>query len=65
MLLSSGEVTLAGKITEGGCQTWADQLARMVNIPADVGLGCGSFEDTKGMEPASFSETLKNVALCT
>ncbi|MFC4174168.1 DUF927 domain-containing protein [Microvirga sp. GCM10011540] len=65
MLLSSGEVTLANKIAEGGRQPRAGQLARMPDIPADAGQGYGTFEDTKGMEPAAFSKELKNAALRT
>jgi putative DNA primase/helicase len=65
MLLSSGELTLANKIAEGGRQPRAGQLARMVDIPADAGQGYGAFEDTKGIEPAAFSEALKNAALRT
>jgi putative DNA primase/helicase len=53
MLLSSGELTLASKIAEGGRQPRAGQLARMVDVPADAGQGYGAFEDTKGMEPAA------------
>jgi putative DNA primase/helicase len=63
MLLSSGELGLAGKISEGGGQARAGQLARMVDVPADAGKGYGAFEDTKGMDPAAFSEKLKNAAL--
>jgi putative DNA primase/helicase len=65
MLLSSGEVTLANKIAEGGRQPRAGQLARMPDIPADAGQGYGAFEDTKGMDPAAFSQALKNAALRT
>jgi len=65
MLLSSGELTLASKIAEGGRQPRAGQLARMVDVPADAGQGYGAFEDTKGMEPAAFSEALKNAGLRT
>lgn len=63
MLLSSGELGLADKIAEGGKKPRAGQLARLVDIPADAGQGSGAFEDTKGMEPAVFSEALKNAAL--
>jgi putative DNA primase/helicase len=65
MLLSSGELTLANKIAEGGRQPRAGQLARMVDVPADAGRGSGAFEDTKGMDPAAFSEALKENALRT
>ncbi|RDI62679.1 DUF927 domain-containing protein [Microvirga subterranea] len=65
MLLSSGEVTLANKIAEGGRHPRAGQLARMVDVPADAGQGYGAYEDTKGMDPAVFSEELKNAALRT
>lgn len=65
MLLSSGELTLADKIAEGGRQPRAGQLARMVDVPADAGLGYGAFEDTKSMEPAAFSEALKDAAVRT
>jgi putative DNA primase/helicase len=35
----------------------------LVDVPADAGQGYGAFEDTKGMEPAVFSEALKSAAL--
>jgi putative DNA primase/helicase len=65
MLLSSGELGLANKIAEGGREPRAGQLARMVDVPADAGQDYGAFENTKGIEPAVFSDALKNAALRT
>ena len=62
-VLSSSEISLANKIAEGGRQPRAGQQARMVDVPADAGKGYGAFEDTKGMEPAAFSEELKDACL--
>jgi putative DNA primase/helicase len=63
MLLSSGELGLADKISEAGGKARAGQLARMVDVPADAGKGYGAFEDTKGLKASAFSEALKNAAL--
>ncbi|WP_157182282.1 DUF927 domain-containing protein [Methylobacterium sp. WSM2598] len=63
MLLSAGEVGLADKITEGGKRARAGQLVRLVDVTADAGRGLGIFDDTKGMEPAPFSNMIKSAAL--
>jgi putative DNA primase/helicase len=63
MLLSSGELRLEDKIIEGGRSARAGQIARIVDVPADAGKGYGAFEDTKGMEPAAYSDALKSDAL--
>lgn len=62
-ILSSGEVSLADKIEETGRKAKQGQLVRLVNVPADAGKGFGLFENTHGMQPARFSETLKRDAL--
>jgi len=62
-LLSSGEISLADKILEGGGKVKAGQLVRMIDIPADAGKGLGLFEDTKGKGAAIFSKELKEATL--
>ncbi|BCR03071.1 membrane protein [Desulfuromonas versatilis] len=64
MILSSGEITLAEHMSEGGKKTKAGQEVRLADIPADAGKGHGLFEElhhcTNG---ADFSNTLKENAL--
>jgi putative DNA primase/helicase len=63
MVLSSGELGLEDKIAEGGRQARAGQMIRVIDVPADAGKGYGTYDDTKGMKPAEFSEKLKDGAL--
>lgn len=44
LFLSAGEVSLADHMSEGGKRVRAGQEARMADIPADAGAGCGAFE---------------------
>ncbi|HEY8383964.1 MAG TPA: DUF927 domain-containing protein [Microvirga sp.] len=62
-VLSTGEVTLADKIREGGKPVKAGQTVRIIDVPADAGAGFGLFEITYGVEPAAFAKSLKEVAL--
>ncbi|MGF3025083.1 DUF927 domain-containing protein [Methylobacterium aquaticum] len=65
MLLSSGEVGLADKISETGKRARAGQLVRLVDVPADAGRGLGIFDHTNGGEPAAFANNIKAAALRT
>ncbi len=54
MFLSSGEIGLADKVAEDGRgrRLAAGQQVRIVDIPADAGVGMGMFEDLHGFESA-------------
>jgi putative DNA primase/helicase len=63
MLLSSGEIGMAEKLTEGGKRHKAGQAARMVEFPADAGAGFGAFQKLpEGMKAAEFAEHIKEAA---
>jgi putative DNA primase/helicase len=48
MFLSSGEPSLEAKLSEAGKTLQAGQHVRMIDIPADAGVGHGVFEDLHG-----------------
>lgn len=50
MLLSSGEVSLAQHMTEGGKVVRAGQEVRLIDLSADTGSGHGVFENLHGFE---------------
>lgn len=52
LFLSTGEQALADKIAEGGRRIKAGQEVRLVDLPADAGLGLGLFEDLHGFASA-------------
>jgi len=52
LFLSTGEISLADKMAEGGKQARAGQEVRLVDIPADAGVGLGLFEDLHGFASA-------------
>lgn len=65
LFLSSGEVGVADHLAEakgGPRRARAGQEVRVVNIPADAGVGLGIFEDCHGMEPKDFSNYMKDAA---
>lgn len=63
LILSSGELTLADHMNEGGKKVRAGQEVRLADIPADAGAGHGLFEDLHGFESgAEFSMKLKQNA---
>ncbi len=49
MLISSGERTIAQHMGDSGQTVRAGQEVRIVDIPADAGVGHGTFEDLHGM----------------
>ncbi|QIB34336.1 DUF927 domain-containing protein [Ancylobacter pratisalsi] len=65
LFLSSGEVSLADKLSEDGRarRAAAGQEVRIVDIPADAGVGFGLFEDLHGFDSAdAFARHLKSAA---
>ena len=61
--LSTGEVTLADHMSEGGRKAKAGQSIRLLDIPADPGAGHGIFGTLHEFDNgAEFSETLKSNA---
>lgn len=62
LFLSSGELTLADKIREdGNRRATAGQDVRVVNIPADAGVGLGAFETLHGYKDGhAFAQKLKD-----
>jgi putative DNA primase/helicase len=44
-VISSGEIPLEAKLNEGRGKARAGQLLRVLDIPADRGLGCGAFDN--------------------
>jgi len=53
LFLSSGEVSLADHMIEGGRRTHAGQEVRMVDVPVDAGAGMGIIEERHGRESAA------------
>jgi putative DNA primase/helicase len=49
LFLSTGEVTLAAKMSERGGSPMAGQDVRLVSLPADAGKGLGVFQDLHGV----------------
>jgi putative DNA primase/helicase len=63
LFLSAGELGLADHMAEGQKRTRTGQEVRMVDIPADAGLGLGAFEYLHGYEGGSdFSRYLTGQA---
>jgi uncharacterized protein (DUF927 family) len=62
--LSTGEITLAAKLAEGGLRVHAGQEVRLLNIPADAGAGLGVFEQLHGAVSAgAFADQLRLAAV--
>jgi len=60
MFMSSGEVGLAQHMGEGGKTVRAGQEVRLVDLPADAGMGCGVFEELHGFDSgATLSNAIK------
>jgi putative DNA primase/helicase len=51
--LSTGEISLADRLREGGIKARAGQEIRVLDIPADAGVGMGIFESLHGFEDAA------------
>jgi uncharacterized protein (DUF927 family) len=64
LFLSSGELSLADKMTEAGKRVRAGQEVRLVDIPADAGAELGIFEDLHGaVAPSEFAEILRDTTV--
>ena len=53
LFLSTGELGLTAKLTEGGRRPMAGQMVRVIEIPADAGKGMGVFERLHGFASAA------------
>lgn len=63
MFLSSGEVGLAQHMTEGGKVARTGQEVRLIDLPADAGMGHGVFENLHGFEHGgALSNALKQAS---
>ncbi len=63
IFLSTGEITLAQKMTEAGKRAMTGTENRLVNIRADAGAGLGVFETLHGFdEPALLADHLRHAA---
>ncbi len=60
LILSTGEVSLGGKMAEAGKRAMAGLAVRLVNLPADAGAGMGVFQMLHGREsPAALADHLR------
>jgi uncharacterized protein (DUF927 family) len=63
LFLSTGEVTLAQRMSAAGKQAMTGMEIRLVNIPADAGAGLGVFETLHGVSDAgTLADTIKHGA---
>ena len=63
IMLLTGELTLAQKMTEAGKRAMTGTENRLVNIRADAGAGLGVFETLHGFdEPALLADHLRHAA---
>jgi len=63
MLLSAGELSLAGLMAADGRKANAGQEVRLADIPADAGAGMGLFEQLHGhATPAALAQAIKDAA---
>jgi len=53
LVISTGEIDLAGFMQGGGRRTRAGQEVRLASLPADAGLGMGAFERLNGFADAN------------
>ena len=58
-IVSTGELTLAEHVRQGGGRMRGRSAVRLLDIPADAGAGMGAFEVTYGSSPREFSDLLK------
>ncbi len=60
LLFSTGETTLAGKMSEAGLRARAGQEVRLLNLMADAGAGLGVFQNLHGVASAgAFADQLR------
>jgi putative DNA primase/helicase len=61
--LSTGELSLASKVSEDGLRSTAGQEVRVIDIPADAGLGMGLFEKLHEFsQPSDFADAIRDAA---
>lgn len=60
LFLSSGEVALSDLVTQSGGKMRAGQEVRVIDLPADAGVGLGLFDQVPdGMAAGAFADALK------
>lgn len=60
LFLSAGEVGLSELVTQSGGKVRAGQEVRVIDVPADAGVGLGLFDSVPdGVAPGTFADTLK------
>jgi len=63
LVLSTGEMSLEAKLSEAGLRIRAGQDVRMVDLPADAGVGMGIFQNLHAFPSgAAFAEHLRAAA---
>lgn len=63
MFISTGEISLAAKMAEGGMRSTAGQEVRVIDIPADAGAGFGLLENLHGFRrPHELADALRDSA---
>jgi putative DNA primase/helicase len=63
MVLSTGETTLAAKMAEAGKRPMTGLEIRMVDVPADAGVGKGAFQDLHGFPNGqAFADHVRQVS---
>ena len=61
IVLSTGEIGIADKISEGGKKTRTGQEIRIIDVDADTGHGCGVFNQTDDAE--ELTENIRRAAI--
>lgn len=62
LVLSTGELSLADKLAEGGRRAMAGQEVRFVDIAADAGAGLGLFDRVPDGTPEAFADQIAHAA---
>ena len=63
LALSTGEIPFSIALKQAGENQKAGQAVRMIDIPADAGMGLGAFQCLHGLSgPAALSEAIKKAA---
>lgn len=63
LFLSTGEIGLSDLMAEAGARSRAGQEVRVIDIPADAGVGLGMFEKLpQGMTAGAFADRLRDAA---
>jgi putative DNA primase/helicase len=63
LFLSAGEIGLTDLVTQSGGKVRAGQQVRVIDLPADAGVGYGMFEVLpEGVAPGAMADALKNAS---